>query len=165
MNRCRDRASRGLVVAGLVALTLSGLAIGCSKGEAAATGAKSGMTAPIDPAPSAGPAATAASAPGVASAASVGPGPASVPAPAGGCKHAACADNFFVDIAPPGDCAAGASCSLKVTLVAMGDFHVNDEYPYRFKAEAVPDVAFGGTDPLGKEVFSKSAGDWRKADA
>ena len=53
----------------------------------------------------------------------------------------------------------------RVKLVALGDFHVNDEYPYRFKANEAPGVDFGGTDALGKGVFSKSAGDWHKADA
>jgi len=52
-----------------------------------------------------------------------------------------------------------------VKLTALGDFHVNDEYPYRFKANDVPGIDYAGTDAMGKGVFSKPAGDWKKADA
>src|SRR5450432_4015773 len=76
-------------------------------------------------------------------------------APPADCGHTVCADNFFID-APPASCAAGSPCSVAVKLVATGDFHVNDEYPYRFKADDVPGVAFVGTDPSGKNTFSKS---------
>ena len=58
-----------------------------------------------------------------------------IAAPRGDCGHAVCADNFFVD-AVPASCTAGAPCSVTLKLVATGDFHVNDEYPYRFKADA-----------------------------
>ena len=87
-----------------------------------------------------------------------------IAAPRGDCGHAVCADNFFVD-AVPASCTAGAPCSVTLKLVATGDFHVNDEYPYRFKADAAPGVTFLGTDPNGKSTFSKAAGDWQKADA
>jgi hypothetical protein len=80
------------------------------------------------------------------------------------CGHAVCADNFFVDAAPA-TCSAGAPCTVALKLVATGDFHVNDEYPYRFKADDGAGVTFLGTDPAGKSTFSKSAGDWQKADA
>jgi len=80
------------------------------------------------------------------------------------CGHAACSDHFFVD-AVSGDCAAGAACDLKLQVVATGDYHINDDYPYRFKADPSPGVAFLGSDPAGKEVFSKPAGDWQKAQA
>ncbi len=80
------------------------------------------------------------------------------------CGHAVCADNFFIDTAPV-KCTAGSPCSATVKLVATGDFHVNDEYPYRFKADDAPGVAFLGTDDNGKNAFSKAAGDWQKSDA
>ncbi len=154
---------------GFVGLVVAGLGVvgaGCGKGEAAATGAKSGMTvaSASDPAaPSALPVAPVAPA-AVASGAASAPGASPRPAD-GACKHAACADNFFVDTAAANDCAVGAPCSVTVKLVALGDFHVNDEYPYRFKADDAPGVDFGGTDALGKGVFSKTAGDWHKEDA
>ncbi len=80
------------------------------------------------------------------------------------CGHALCADNFFVDVAPGSACAAGAVCTLQLTLVATGDFHVNDEYPYRFKADDAAGVSFLGTDDAARNVFSKGSGDWKKLD-
>lgn len=84
-------------------------------------------------------------------------------APQSGCAHALCADNFFVDVAS-GRCAAGGACNVTLKLVATGEFHVNDEYPYKFKADEAPGVEFLGTDGAGKNVFSKAAGDWQKTD-
>ena len=80
------------------------------------------------------------------------------------CGHAVCADDFFVD-AVPATCSAGSPCSVTLKLVATGDFHVNDEYPYKFKAEDASGVTFLGTDQGGKNTFSKAAGDWQKTDA
>lgn len=89
-----------------------------------------------------------------------------VPAPQGGeCGHTACGSNFFVDGAQIGDCPAGANCTAKLTLVATGDFHINDQYPYKFKADDVPGVTFRGTDRGGPNVFSKDAEDWQKTGA
>jgi hypothetical protein len=95
-------------------------------------------------------------------AASVGPASA---AQAADCAHSVCTDNLFIDAAPDDGCAAGSACRLTLTLVATGDFHVNDEYPYRFKADDAPGVTFLGTDEAGKNVFTKSAGDWKRIDA
>ena len=81
------------------------------------------------------------------------------------CGHAVCADNFFIDAAPAGDCTAGSACGVALKLVATGDFHINDEYPYRFKADDAPGVDFLGKDDGGKNTFSKAAGDWQKTDA
>jgi hypothetical protein len=117
----------------------SGVALGCGKTEAPRTGA----------APAAAGAAPTAATPS---------------APAGGCdQHAVCADHFFVD-APGANCAAGMECVVTITLGATGAFHVNDEYPYKFTADLQPGVQFVGTDPAGQNVFSKSAGYWRKID-
>jgi hypothetical protein len=86
-------------------------------------------------------------------------------APAGGCsQHAVCADHYFIDTVAPDHCAAGAECTLSIKLGAMGAFHVNDEYPYKFKADLAPGVQFVGTDPAGQNVFSKPAGNWLKVD-
>jgi len=91
--------------------------------------------------------------------------PSSAPAaPAAACAHAACADNFYVDAVPADGCAAGSPCTLAVKLVATGDFHINDEYPYRFKADDAPGVEFLGTDAAGKGSFTKGAGDWKKTE-
>jgi len=86
-------------------------------------------------------------------------------APTGECGHAVCADNFFIDTSVGPACSRGATCTVGLRLVATGDFHINDEYPYRFKADDAKDLQFFGTDGGGKNVFSKAAGDWRKTDA
>ncbi len=82
--------------------------------------------------------------------------------PRGGCGHAACGDDFFVDMAPVGGCAVGDTCSVVLTLAARGDYHINDEYPYKFKAEDAPGVEFLGAGEGGKNVFSKSGMNWTK---
>jgi hypothetical protein len=79
--------------------------------------------------------------------------------------HAACAAEFYLDAAGPQSCAVGSICTVDLQLVAKGEFHVNDQYPYRFSAEEGPGVRLEGKDPTGKNVFSKPAGDWEKTDA
>jgi hypothetical protein len=93
------------------------------------------------------------------------PPAASINPPSPDCGHAVCADNLFVDATPGAGCAAGAKCTLRLTLVATGDFHINDQYPYRFKADDAAGVTFLGTDEAGVNVFSKNAGDWKPIDA
>jgi hypothetical protein len=85
-------------------------------------------------------------------------------APRTDCGHSACGSNFFLDAAPVGDCAVGATCAVAVKLVATGDFHINDEYPYKLKTDDAPGVVFLGSDAAGKNVFSKAASDWQKKD-
>jgi hypothetical protein len=91
-----------------------------------------------------------------------GAGATSAPAAGGDCGHTSCGSNFFVDAVPPADCAVGANCTIALTLVATGAYHINDEYPYKFKADDAPRVAFQGSDPAGPNVFSKSASNWQK---
>ena len=83
-------------------------------------------------------------------------------APGADCGHTSCGSNFFVDAVPPASCASGANCAVALTLVATGAYHINDEYPYKFRADDLPGVAFQGTDPAGPNVFSKSASNWQK---
>jgi hypothetical protein len=80
------------------------------------------------------------------------------------CTHSFCGDHFFVDVDPGPPCAAGATCTARVKLTATGAFHVNDEYPFKFKADdrTDPAIEFLGKSTEGKNVFSKQAGDWRK---
>lgn len=80
------------------------------------------------------------------------------------CAHAACGDGYFVDVAPAAPCAANATCTLALTLVATGEYHINDEYPYKFKGDDAPSVEFQGKGPDGKAIFSKASGDWTKTD-
>jgi hypothetical protein len=96
----------------------------------------------------------------------VGGGTESVAAPAqaSDCGHSACGSNFFLDVAPVADCAVGATCNVTIKLVATGDFHINEDYPYKLKADDTPGIEFLGADPAGKSTFSKAAGDWKKRD-
>jgi len=80
------------------------------------------------------------------------------------CGHAACGSNFFVDVVPGPDCIAGDTCSVGFALVATGQYHINDEYPYKLKADDAPGIEFLGADTAGKNVFSKASSDWRKRD-
>jgi hypothetical protein len=68
--------------------------------------------------------------------------------------------NNFVVSATVGACAANAECKIDLRLEAQGDFHVNKEYPYKFKATAASGLTFLGKDPSGAEMFSKAAGDF-----
>jgi hypothetical protein len=97
-------------------------------------------------------------------AASQGPDDLAAPGQHADCGHSACGSNFFLDVAPAADCAVGATCSLTIRLVATGDFHINEDYPYKFKADDTPGVEFLGADAAGKNVFSKAASDWKKKD-
>jgi hypothetical protein len=80
------------------------------------------------------------------------------------CGHTACGSNFFVDAVTPADCAPGAKCTVDVKLVATGEFHINDEYPYKFRADDAPGVEYLGADAAGKNTFSRDAKDWKKTD-
>jgi hypothetical protein len=90
------------------------------------------------------------------------PPPAPVPGP--GAEPKPESKNYKLTTALDGDCKAQATCVLAIKLEAAGEFHINKEYPYKFKAEAAattPTVEFEGTDAAGKNVFSKGAGDFK----
>jgi hypothetical protein len=44
------------------------------------------------------------------------------------------ADPYLVEISEGGPYKVGATGSVKVSLTAKAGFHINDQYPYRFKA-------------------------------
>lgn len=127
------RAHRAWLFATAVAVVAA--AAGCSKDSAAAT---------TNGAPGAAGAAGAAAAP-----ASAAPAAAHVEG-----------KNFRLDLLPQGDCKVGDLCVLTLRLEATGDYHVNKEYPYKFKAQEAANVEFQGTDAGGRNVFSKAAGDF-----
>lgn len=91
--------------------------------------------------------------------------PASAAVAHANCGHAACGESYFVDVVGEDGCAPAQRCNVGLKLTATGAFHVNDQYPYKFKADASPAVEFLGTDPAGKNVFSKPAGDWAQTGA
>src|SRR5580700_2680246 len=69
-------------------------------------------------------------------------------------------NHFVIDAAPAADCAVGASCAVAVKLVAQADYHVNQQYPYKFIASQAPGVTFLGADSANPNVFTKTAGDF-----
>jgi hypothetical protein len=83
---------------------------------------------------------------------------ASDPAPASGEAKKDDAKHYTLDV-KAGECKATGDCSLAVRLVTAGDFHVNEEYPYKFVATPVPEVTY-----LGKQdanTFTRATGDFR----
>ena len=43
---------------------------------------------------------------------------------------------FRVEVAPPASCVAGSACEARIELTALGAYKVNEEYPFRFVADA-----------------------------
>lgn len=70
----------------------------------------------------------------------------------------------YVLYADAGECKVGVPCAATLTLAAQNGFHVNKEYPYKFKADDTGSVEFLGTDAGGRNVFSKAAGDFKLDD-
>lgn len=48
-------------------------------------------------------------------------------------------DSYLVEISAGGPSRAGAAASVRVFLTAKAGFHINDQYPYRFRAAAPVD--------------------------
>jgi hypothetical protein len=46
------------------------------------------------------------------------------------------AKEFFRVDGSPAECKVGSTCEAKLTLTALGDYKVNDEYPFKFVADA-----------------------------
>jgi hypothetical protein len=88
-----------------------------------------------------------------------------VPAPAAALELAASkidGKNFRVEASPHGECKAGGECSVLLRLEALGEYHINKEYPYKFRAERGDGtLEYLGKDASGTNIFSKSAGDFK----
>jgi hypothetical protein len=67
--------------------------------------------------------------------------------------------NFVLDAASPG-CRVDTPCTMTVRLAAVGEYHVNKEYPYKFVAAVAPGVQFLGSGDA--NTFSRAAGDFRE---
>lgn len=48
-------------------------------------------------------------------------------------------DSYRVEITATGPYKAGAKSSVRVALTTKGAFHINPQYPYRFKAKPAPE--------------------------
>jgi hypothetical protein len=73
-------------------------------------------------------------------------------------------NHFTIDGAPTADCAAGATCVVAVKLAAQAEFHINQQYPYKFTALPATGVTYLGSDAANPNVFTKTAGDFTIAD-
>lgn len=60
------------------------------------------------------------------------------------------------------DCGAGAECTGTIRLEALGAYHINEAFPYKFKANARQGLEFLGKDAADRSVFSKSTDDFQK---
>jgi hypothetical protein len=69
-------------------------------------------------------------------------------------------NHFVIDGAPAAECTAGADCVVAIKLTAQAEFHINQQYPYKFTATRVEGVTFLGADKDNPHVFTKSAGDF-----
>lgn len=58
-------------------------------------------------------------------------------------------------------CSANKECTVTIVLSAGDGYHINKDYPGKFKADELAGVEFLGTDAAGKNVFSKAAGDFK----
>src|SRR5688572_29860246 len=66
------------------------------------------------------------------------------PAPSAGPPLASAAF-YRIDAGPRTPCAAGATCEARLVLTALGDYKVNQDYPFKFVAEPSPALAVEGT--------------------
>ena len=51
---------------------------------------------------------------------------------------------YRVDPGGPAPCASGTTCEARVVLTALGAYHVNKDYPFKFVAEPAPAVPVEG---------------------
>jgi len=51
---------------------------------------------------------------------------------------------YRVDAGPAVACTSGAPCEARVVLTALGDYHINKDYPFKFVGEPAPTLALDG---------------------
>ena len=51
---------------------------------------------------------------------------------------------YRVDAGPEVACASGATCEARVVLTALGDYHINQDYPFKFVGAPAPALALDG---------------------
>jgi hypothetical protein len=71
------------------------------------------------------------------------------------------AANFKIDTDVAG-CTIDNECTATIRLEALGGYHINDAYPYKFTAYDSPGVEFHGKDASNRSVFGKNNGDFEK---
>jgi hypothetical protein len=56
---------------------------------------------------------------------------------------------YRIDAGPPAACAPGATCEARLVLTALGGYHVNQDYPFKFVGEPAPAVPVDGEGAFG----------------
>lgn len=51
---------------------------------------------------------------------------------------------YRIDAGAAAPCASGTTCEARLVLTALGDYHVNKDYPFKFIADPAPAVALDG---------------------
>lgn len=52
---------------------------------------------------------------------------------------------YRVDVGLPTPCSRGAACEARLVLTALGDYHVNKDYPFKFVGDPAPAIELDGT--------------------
>jgi hypothetical protein len=52
---------------------------------------------------------------------------------------------YRLDAAPQPACAANTACDARLALTALGDYHVNKQYPFKLVGDPNPDIQLDGT--------------------
>jgi len=51
---------------------------------------------------------------------------------------------YRIDPGPKASCTSGSVCEARLVLTALGDFHVNKDYPFKFVADPAPAAPVDG---------------------
>lgn len=54
-------------------------------------------------------------------------------------------NNFAVDVSAPGNCKVNVPCVMSIKLTAMGAFHLNNEYPYKWVGDPIDGIEYVGS--------------------
>ena len=77
--------------------------------------------------------------------------PASAPAEVAKGPPLASMDFFRIDAKPVAPCAPGDTCMAELVLTALGDYKVNDDYPFKFVGDPDGDCTVEGTGTFKKD--------------
>lgn len=51
---------------------------------------------------------------------------------------------YRLDAGPEAPCARGTTCVVRLVLTALGDYHVNGDYPFKFIGDPAPAIQLDG---------------------
>jgi len=53
-------------------------------------------------------------------------------------------NNFAVDVSAPGNCKVQSPCAMSIKLTALGSYHINNEYPYKWVGDPIDGIEYIG---------------------